>query len=89
MAKGGPNPTGKAELTLSRAEGFSSAIHEDGGVDNAWLDTVETEGVSVRPDVAPNADGERLEALEVKRLGCGSAAQHDDADGCGGAVGGN
>lgn len=70
-------------------EGFSAAIHEDGGVANVWLDTVETEGVSVRPDVAPNADGERPEAVEVKRLGCGGAAQHGDADGCGGAVGGN
>lgn len=29
------------------------------------LDTAETEGVSARPDVAPSAGGERLEAVRV------------------------
>lgn len=34
-------------------------------MDNVRLDTAETEGVSARPNVAPSAGGERLEAVRV------------------------
>nr|BAD09058.1 hypothetical protein [Oryza sativa Japonica Group]BAD10812.1 hypothetical protein [Oryza sativa Japonica Group] len=56
-----------------RGEVFSAAIREDRGVADVRLDTTETEGASARPDVAPNASGERLVAEELKRLGCGGA----------------